>query len=41
MKWLDSNIDSKGVNLNRPWELVKDRGALCAAVHSVAESDLP
>ena len=34
---LDSITD---MNLGKLWEMVKDRGALCAAGHEVAESDL-
>ena len=37
MEWLDSITDSMDMNLGRLWEVVEDRGALCAAVHGVTE----
>jgi len=37
MRWLDSIIDSRDMNLSKLWEIVKDRGAWCTAVHSVAK----
>ena len=42
MRWLDSiNItNSKETNLNKLRKLVKDRGAWCAVVHGVVESDV-
>ena len=27
MRWLDSITESVDVNLSKPWEMVKDRGA--------------
>ena len=38
MRWLDSIIDSKDVNLSKLWETVKDREVRHAAVHGVAKS---
>ena len=34
MRW----HDSMDMNLNKLWEIVKDRGAWCAVVHGVAKS---
>ena len=39
MTWLHTT-DPMGMNLSKPREIVKDRGAWPAAVHGVAESDM-
>ena len=33
MRLLDSTTDSVNMNLNKPWEIMKDRKAWHAAVH--------
>ena len=38
MRWWDSINESMDVNLSKPWETVKDRGAWCTAAHGVAKS---
>ena len=38
MGWLDSVTDSMDMSLSKLWEIVKDRGAWCSAVHMVTKN---
>ena len=37
MRWFDSITDSLDMNLSKLWEIVKNRGAWCAAVHGAVD----
>ena len=39
MRWLDSITDSVDLNLNKLWEIMKDRGAWHATVHGFTKSE--
>ena len=38
VRWFDGITHSMDMNLSKFWEIVKDRGAWCAAVHEVEKS---
>ena len=40
MRWLESINDSRGMNLSKLQEIVRDRGARGAAVHGVTKSQM-
>ena len=40
MRWLDSITDSIDMNLNKLWEIVKDREDWCPTVHEVIKGQI-
>ena len=39
VRWFDGITDSVDMSLSKPWEIVKDREAWCAAIHGFTKSD--
>ena len=40
MRWLNGITDAMNMNLGKPWKMVRDREAWCAAVHGVTKSGI-
>ena len=39
-RWLEGVMDSKDMNLRKLWEIVKEEGVWCAAVHGFTNSGI-